>query len=135
MEAPCGARLRVAMLKRTVLIADDDAFARACLKDTLEPAGYDVVEAKDGHEAVRLYREGKPDVVMVDLMMPNKSGLEALTEIRAADPTSRVLVVSSLDSESLQKSALASGAIGYVVKPFHPLEVVDAVERALEMRT
>jgi two-component system chemotaxis response regulator CheY len=120
------------MGKPTVLIVDDNKLARALLRDALPPGGYEVIEACDGAEAVDCFRAARPDVVMIDLMMPEKSGMEALAEIHAIDPGSRVLVISSLDSESLRRSARESGAVGYVVKPFHPLEIADAVARALE---
>jgi len=120
------------MAQRTILIADDDLLVRTLLKDALAPGGYQVIEAKDGREAVRKFKADRPDLVMIDLMMPNQSGIEALSEIRAFDPKSRILVVSSLEAEGLMSSALESGAMGYVVKPFHPMEISDAVKRALE---
>jgi two-component system chemotaxis response regulator CheY len=119
------------MGKPTVLIVDDNQLARALLRDSL-PEGCEVIEARDGVEAVNLFRASRPDVVMIDLMMPEKSGMEALAEIQAIDPKSRVLVISSLDTDSLRQRALDGGAVGYVVKPFHPLEIADAVQRALE---
>jgi two-component system, chemotaxis family, chemotaxis protein CheY len=120
------------MGKRTILIVDDNRLARALLRDALSPGGYEVIEASDGNEAVSRFKSARPDLVMIDLMMPAKSGIQAMAEMRAIDPNSRVLVVSSLDADSLRKSALETGAVGYVVKPFHPLEIADAVERALE---
>ena len=122
----------VAMGKPIVLIVDDNKLARALLRDSLPAGGYEVIEACDGAEAVDRFRAARPDVVMIDLMMPEKSGMEALAEIHAIDPKSRVVIISALDADSLRKSALESGAVGYVVKPFHPLEIADAVARALE---
>jgi two-component system chemotaxis response regulator CheY len=120
------------MGKPTILIVDDNRLARELLKDVLTPGGYAVIEASNGEEAVSRFRADRPDLVMIDLMMPQKSGIQAMAEIHAIDPSCRVLVVSSLDAESLRQSALETGAVGYVVKPFHPLEISDAVEKALE---
>ncbi|HZH03444.1 MAG TPA: response regulator [Myxococcaceae bacterium] len=115
----------------TLLIADDDGFVRLTLKDALGNKGYHFLEARDGVEAVSACAEKAPSLVLLDLMMPNKSGLEALTELRERHPHLRILVMSSLDSDSLVQQALDAGAVGFVVKPFHPLEIAGAVEKAL----
>ena len=117
---------------KLVLVADDDRMIRTLLKDALGTAGYEFVEAESGEEALATYVQQKPDLVLIDLMMPNKSGIEALSQIRAHDPESRVVVVTSLEVDSLRKEALEKGAVGFVVKPFHPMEIVDAAERALK---
>jgi len=117
----------------TVLVVDDDRFVRELLKDAISPLGYRVIEAKDGEEAVSRFGADHPNVVMLDLVMPRRSGIEALEQMRRMDPRCRVLVVSSLETQSLKDSAMASGAIGFVVKPFHPLEIADALQRALEL--
>lgn len=115
-----------------VLIVDDDAFVRVILKDALEGQGYKLLEAADGEEAVAQTAVARPDVVLLDLMMPRQSGLEALTEIRKLHPEGRVVVISSMDSESLVQQAMSAGARGFISKPFHPLEIQGAVKRALE---
>jgi len=119
------------MPARRLLIVDDDALVRSLLRDLLSPTGCELLEAANGADALERYRLHRPHMVLLDLMMPQQSGLEALEAIRALDANARVLVISSLDAESLRKSAAAAGAIGYVVKPFHPMEVLDAVQRAL----
>lgn len=118
-----------------VLIVDDDQFVRTLLKDVLVPQGHDCLEAKDGAEAIAQVRDGRPDVVILDLFMPTMSGMQALKEIRAAHPDSRVVVISSLSSEALVAEALAAGAAGFVTKPFHPLEIQEAVQQALATTT
>jgi len=117
-----------------ILIVDDDALARRVLGDALAPLGCVVEEAKDGEEGIARYRQARPDVVLLDLMMPNASGLQTLEALRREDPTCRVVVVTSLEADSLRASTRQAGAVGYVVKPFHPIEIRDAVERVLNTR-
>lgn len=115
----------------TILIADDDGFVRITLKDALAGKGYRVREARDGSEALSACAEERPSLVLLDLMMPNKSGLEALTELCEQHPGLRVLVMSSMDTESVIQQALTAGAVGFLAKPFHALELAGAVEQAL----
>ena len=115
-----------------VLIVDDDAFVRVVLKDALEGQGYKLLEAADGEEAVAQATVARPDVVLLDLMMPRQSGLEALTKIRKLHPEGRVVVISSMDSESLVAQAMSAGAQSFIAKPFHPLEIQGAVRQALQ---
>ena len=114
-----------------LLIVDDDLFVRSLLKDLLEPEGYAFTEAANGEEAVARVQSDRPDVVLLDLLMPKMSGIQALAEIRKLVPDSRVLVISSLDSDALVQQALGAGAAGFIVKPFHPLEIKEAVKKAL----
>lgn len=116
-----------------VLVVDDDDFMRTYLRDALVDAGHRVTEARDGEEALGIAAgDDKPDLVMLDLLMPKRSGLDALPRLLALHPPARVVVVSSLDSEALIADALAAGAVDFVTKPFHPSEVQEAVARALE---
>jgi two-component system chemotaxis response regulator CheY len=116
-----------------IVIADDAAFMREMLCDIVTEAGYEVVaQARDGEEAVRAWRELQPDVVTLDIVMPCKSGLEALREIRALCSTARVIMCTALGQESLVKEAMDAGAVGYVVKPFRPEEVTAALANAIE---
>lgn len=117
--------------KPVVLIVDDDAFVRTLLSDALGNSGYTLLEAQDGDEALERVKKDKPAVVLLDLFMPKKSGLDALRDIRGAHPPCKVLVISSLDSESLIDQALRSGASGFIAKPFHPLEIAEEVRKAL----
>ncbi|MFN0062177.1 MAG: response regulator [Myxococcaceae bacterium] len=123
--------MMVTPLNPQVLIVDDDAFVRVFLKDALEGGNYRFLEAADGEEAVEKAQASQPDVVLLDLFMPKQSGLEALSRLRQVTPDSRVVVISSLDSESLVQQALEAGALGFISKPFHPMEIVSAVRQAL----
>jgi two-component system chemotaxis response regulator CheY len=113
-----------------ILIVDDDAFVRALLRDMLADQGHPLQEAENGQEALEL-QGPPPRVVLLDLFMPEMSGMEALVLIRHRWPETPVLVISSMDSERLVDEALAAGASGYITKPFHPMEIASAVERAL----
>ncbi|HMK74459.1 MAG TPA: response regulator [Myxococcaceae bacterium] len=115
----------------TILIVDDDAFVRTILRDMLSGQGYALLEAEDGRAALDLLGDRAPELVLLDLFMPRLSGMEALSTIRERWPGSRVLVISSLDSDRLVTEALEAGAAGYITKPFHPLEITTAVARAL----
>ena len=114
-----------------VLIADDAAYMREMLRDILTSGGYEIVaEASDGEEAVAAYREHSPDLVTLDIVMPRKSGLEALREILAGDPGACVVMCSALGQDALVRDMLHAGARGYVVKPFKPDQVLQAIGEA-----
>jgi two-component system chemotaxis response regulator CheY len=113
-----------------ILIVDDDAFVRTLLREMLSEQGHPLREAENGQEALDLQGPA-PKVVLLDLLMPEMSGMEALALIRDRWPTTPVLVISSMDSDRLVDEALAAGASGYITKPFHPMEIASAVERAL----
>ncbi len=120
------------MLKR-VLIADDAAFMREMLRDILTEAGFEIAaEAIDGNEAIELFQEHTPDLVMLDIVMPRKSGLEALKEIMALSPSACIVMCSALGQETLVMDALEAGARDFIVKPFKPDKVLEVVGKALE---
>lgn len=116
-----------------ILIVDDDRFARAVLRDALEQEAADAVisEAGDGDEALEQVRAEPPDLVLLDLFMPKRSGIQALTDIREAAPATQVVVISSLDSSALMEQAKQAGAVSFILKPFHALEIQAAVRQAL----
>ena len=115
-----------------VLIADDASFMRKLVGDVLTDAGHQVVgQAADGREAVKRYAELRPDLVTLDITMPNASGLEALEDILAVDPDARVLMCSALGQDSKMLEAARLGARGFLVKPFTPQSLRDAVGEAL----
>ncbi len=115
-----------------VLVVDDAPFLRRQLRDILEGAGYEVVaEGEDGAAAVALYDAHQPDVVTLDLVMPGRSGLEALGELRARRPRPRVVVCSSLGDEPTILAALRLGARDYVLKPLSPNRLLAAVAKAM----
>ena len=120
-------------MARRVLIADDAAFMREMLRDILCSAGFEVcAEAADGNEAVSCFEEHAPDLVTLDIVMPRKSGLEALREIMRREPSACVVMCSALGQEALVMEALDAGARDFVVKPFKADHVVDVLTRALE---
>lgn len=115
-----------------VLIADDAAFMREMLRDILTDGGYEVVgEAADGNEAVSAFGKHQPDLVTLDIVMPRKSGLEALREIVAAHPAACVVMCSALGQEALVMEALEAGAKDFIVKPFKPDHVLEVAQKAL----
>jgi two-component system chemotaxis response regulator CheY len=114
------------------MIVDDNAFMRNNLKNVLKNAGFDVVaEASDGVEAINTIQYEKPDLVTMDNTMPNMDGVQALKELRSLDPGAKVIMVSSMGQEALVVDAITSGAADFVVKPFEPNRVVEAVNNAL----
>ena len=116
----------------TILIVDDAAFMRAMLKRILKNAGFEVVgEAVDGKEAVRLYEELTPDLVTMDMVMPEMGGMEALQAIRGRDRKAKIVIVSAVDQRENLLEAIRSGATEYIVKPFDESRVTKAVRRAL----
>ncbi|MEE8314276.1 MAG: response regulator [Myxococcota bacterium] len=120
-------------MSRSVLISDDAAFMREMLRDILTEGGFDIAaEAIDGNEAIELFQEHSPDLVMLDIVMPRKSGLEALREIMAMSPSACVVMCSALGQETLVMDALEAGARDFIVKPFKPDKVLEVVGKALE---
>jgi two-component system chemotaxis response regulator CheY len=117
----------------TLLLVDDDSFVRRILKDVIAETGIELrlLEAADGEEGLAVAAREKPAVMFLDLFMPKKSGLEVLGAIKSVSPTTRVLVISSMDAEPVVEQAMAAGAVGFVGKPFHPLEIASAVRQAL----
>jgi len=114
-----------------VLIVDDAAFMRVTLKNVLTPAGFEVAEAENGMIAVEKYRAFKPDAVTMDITMPEKDGIQATKEIVALDPEAKVVMVSDLGQESMVKEAILSGARDFIVKPFQPERVIDAIKKVM----
>ena len=115
-----------------VLVVDDAAFMRKMVSDALASGGHEVVgEAGNGEEAIDRFQELKPEITTLDITMPGKDGLEALKEIVAMDPSARVVMSSALGQESKVLEAIKAGAKDFVVKPFEPARVLDAVTKAL----
>lgn len=115
-----------------VLIVDDAAFMRQMIRQIVTGIGCEVVgEAADGEEACAKYVQLKPDLVTLDLTMPKKGGLDALTDIRAADPKAKVVVISAIEQRKPLLEALKRGAADYVVKPFEKQRVEEAICRVL----
>ena len=116
-----------------ILMVDDAAFMRMTLKNTLTQAGYtELFEAEDGEKAVEVYNAEKPDLVFMDITMPNKDGLEALKAIKASDPGATVVMCSAMGQESMVIEAIKSGAKDFIVKPFKPERILKTVTGLLE---
>ena len=116
-----------------VLVVDDAAFMRKVVGDALASGGHEVIgEAGNGNEAVARFQELKPELTMLDITMPEKTGLEALAEIVAIDPNAKVLMCSALGQESKVIEALKLGAKNFLVKPFKPDALLEAVDKVLE---
>ena len=115
-----------------VLVVDDAAFMRKVVSDALASGGHEVVgEAGNGAEAVQRYQELSPELVTLDITMPEKDGLEALGEIISIDPGARVLMCSALGQEGKVIESIQKGAKDFVVKPFQPAQLLEAVGKAL----
>ena len=115
-----------------ILLVDDAAFMRKVIKDTLSKAGYtDLHEAVDGADAVEKFNSLKPDLVLMDITMPNMDGLEALKAIRAADGNANVVMCSAMGQETMVMDAVRSGAKDFIVKPFKPDRVLKTVSTIL----
>jgi two-component system chemotaxis response regulator CheY len=116
----------------TVLICDDAGFMRATVGDILTRAGFEVVgEAETGQQAVERYRALRPDLVTMDIVMPDMGGIDAVRAITAFDPGAKVLMCSAMGQQSLVVQAMQAGARDFVVKPFQPSRVLEAVQRVL----
>lgn len=119
------------MAKR-VLIVDDAVFMRMKLKNILEANGYEVAgEAQNGQEAFDLYQSTKPDLVTMDITMPDVDGLDALKMIKGADASARVVMCSAMGQQGMVMDAIRSGAVDFIVKPFDTDRVIKAIEKAL----
>ena len=115
-----------------ILLVDDAAFMRMMLKNTLSQAGYtDLIEAEDGVKAVEAYTAEKPDLVFMDITMPNKDGLETLKEIKAMDPGATVVMCSAMGQETMVMDSIKSGAKDFIVKPFQAERVLEAVKKVV----
>ncbi|WP_459824452.1 chemotaxis protein CheY [Halorubrum luteum] len=114
-----------------VLIADDSEFMRNLLREILEGEFEIVGEAENGVEAVNMYEEHGPDLVMMDIVMPIRDGIEATTEITETDPSATVIMCTSVGQEEKMKAAIKAGAAGYITKPFQKPNVLDAIGSAV----
>jgi len=115
-------------MAKKILLVDDAAFMRKMIKDTLVKNGYtEVFEAVDGADAVEKFGEIGPDLVVMDITMPNMDGLEALKAIRASDPNANVVMCSAMGQETMVIDAIRSGAKDFIVKPFKPERVLKTV--------
>jgi len=116
-----------------VLIADDASFMRQMIREIIEPEGHEVIgEATNGIEAVELYKELQPDLVTMDIVMPKRSGIDAVEAIMVDDPAACIVMCSALGQETLVREALQAGARDFIVKPFKPECVIATLKKILE---
>lgn len=119
-------------MDKKILLVDDAAFMRMMIKDTLTKNGYtNIIEAADGEQAVEQYQNEKPALVILDITMPNKTGIEALKDIKSMDPSAKVVMCSAMGQESMVVEAIKLGALDFIVKPFKPDRILQTVSKII----
>ena len=119
-------------MAKNILICDDAAFMRMMIKDILTKNGYNVVgEAENGARAVEKYAELKPDLVLMDITMPEMDGIQALKKIKESDPGATVIMCSAMGQQAMVIEAIQSGAKDFIVKPFQAERVLEAVKKVV----
>ncbi|GGM21450.1 chemotaxis protein CheY [Paraliobacillus quinghaiensis] len=120
-------------MAQKILIVDDAAFMRMMIKDILTKNGFEVVgEAQDGVQAVEKYKELTPDLVTMDITMPEKDGIAALKEIKAINSDAVVIMCSAMGQQGMVIDAIQAGAKDFIVKPFQADRVIEAIQKALD---
>lgn len=120
-------------MSHKILIVDDASFMRMMIKDILTKNGYTVVgEAPDGLQAIEKYKELSPDLVTMDITMPEMDGITALKEIRKIDPHAKVIMCSAMGQQAMVIDAIQAGAKDFIVKPFQADRVIEAIKKTLE---
>ncbi|NLO75682.1 MAG: response regulator [Clostridia bacterium] len=119
-------------MAHSVLLVDDAAFMRMILREILTKGGYNVVgEAENGIIAVTKYKELRPDIVTMDITMPEMDGITAVKEIKKINPNAKIIMCSAMGQQAMVIEAIQSGARDFIVKPFQPVRVMEAVQKAL----
>jgi len=119
-------------MEKTILLVDDAAFMRMMIKDILTKNGFVVAdEGQDGLQAVEKYAQLLPNLVIMDITMPNMDGIQALKEIKKLDSAAKVIMCSAMGQESMVVEAIRSGAIDFIVKPFQADRIIQTVRKAL----
>ncbi len=117
---------------KNILIVDDAAFMRMMIKDILTKNGYTVAgEAENGTKAIEKYNELKPDLVLMDITMPEKDGIQALKEIKALDSGAQVIMCSAMGQQAMVIESIQAGAKDFIVKPFQADRVIEAVRKVV----
>lgn len=125
-------KINEVMVMASVLIVDDAAFMRMMIKDILSKNGFDIAgEAANGAEAVEKFKELSPDLVTMDITMPEMDGIQALKAIREIDSGAKVIMCSAMGQQSMVIDAIQSGAKDFIVKPFQADRVLDAINKVL----
>lgn len=115
-----------------IMLVDDAAFMRMMIKNTLTQQGYsDIVEAQDGAEAVAKFDEENPDLVFMDITMPNMDGLQALKKIKEGHPDAKIVMCTAMGQETMVLDAIKSGAKDFIVKPFTPERIAETAQKFL----
>lgn len=118
-------------MSKRIMIVDDAIFMRMKLKDILEKNGYEVVaEAQNGADAIEKYRAERPEIVTMDITMPEMDGIEALRGIKRIDPSARVIMCSAMGQQAMVMEAIQAGALDFIVKPFETDRVIDSIQKA-----
>ena len=119
-------------MAKNIMICDDAAFTRMMIKDILTKNGYNVAaEAENGARAVEKYTEVKPDLVLMDITMPELDGIQALKKIKEMDPGATVIMCSAMGQQAMVIESIQSGAKDFIVKPFQADRVLEAVKKAV----
>ena len=119
-------------MAKSILICDDAAFMRMMIKDILVKNGYNIAaEAENGIKAVEKYNETKPDLVLMDITMPEMDGIQALKQIKAADPNASVVMCSAMGQQAMVLESIQAGAKDFIVKPFQADRILEAVSKAV----
>jgi two-component system chemotaxis response regulator CheY len=119
-------------MAKNILICDDAAFMRMMIKDILTKNGYTVAgEAENGLKAVEKYNELKPDLVLMDITMPEMDGIQALKQIKSVDPSASIIMCSAMGQQAMVIEAIQSGAKDFIVKPFQAERVLEAVKKVV----
>lgn len=119
-------------MAKGILLVDDAAFMRMMLKDILVKNGYEVLgEAENGLKAVEKYKELNPDLVIMDITMPEMDGIEAVKEIKKINPSAAVIMCSAMGQQSMVIEAIQSGAKDFIVKPFQAERIIEAVRKVI----
>ena len=119
-------------MAKNILVVDDAAFMRMMIKDILTKNGYNVAgEAENGAKALEKYNEVKPDLVLMDITMPEVDGIQALKNIKAADPNAKVIMCSAMGQQAMVIESIQAGAKDFIVKPFQPDRVLEAIKKVV----
>jgi two-component system, chemotaxis family, chemotaxis protein CheY len=115
-----------------VLVVDDAAFMRMMIKDILSKNGFEIVgEAENGNIAVEKWKELRPELTMMDITMPEKDGITAVKDIKQIDPNAKIIMCSAMGQQAMVIEAIQAGARDFIVKPFQPDRVIEAVRKAV----
>lgn len=116
---------------KKILVVDDAVFMKEVLKEILEKNGYKVVEAQNGNEAIEKYKSESPDLVILDVTMPELDGIEALKLIRKEDPNAKCIMCSSMGEQALIIESIIAGAKDFIVKPFQVDKIIETVKKII----